>query len=365
MKSKRILFAAVDIGYRIEHYTKFIDTHLANKLQAESFSKYVLPKSHYKTNYTYTCPIDKTHPLLLYIYSFAFFVFSLFRYDVFHFFSGETILTRKLRRFEFWIYKLFKKKIIMHFVGADIRSSPYLEWKRENLEEYLRGTKNPKLTENYQDKLITDARKYADHILVSTPDLLVIVPEAEYFPVVLDVDKLDKELKKNIFSYTGVIRILHSPSGFGIKGSAYINRVLDELKEVYGDKIELILPGRDERNRKSYSMTRYDLLETFKNTDIVIDQMLIGWYGLKSVEALACGCEVVCYIEKDFERYLEKDNPIINANVLNLKKTLIDLIDKLLVVNNHELRLEKNRSFIFSYHHIDAHKEFLKKIWLE
>jgi hypothetical protein len=110
MKSRRILFAAVDIGYRIEHYTKFIDTHLANKLHAESFSKYVLPKSHYKTNYTYTCPIDKTHPLLLYIYSFAFFVFSLFRYDVFHFFSGETILTRKLRRFEFWIYKLFKKK---------------------------------------------------------------------------------------------------------------------------------------------------------------------------------------------------------------------------------------------------------------
>jgi hypothetical protein len=365
MRKKRILFAAVDIGYRIENYTKFIDTYLSDRLIAESFSKYILPETHYKTKYTYTCPIDKTHPVKLYLYSFYFFIFSLFRYDVFHFISGETILTRKLRRFEFLVYKFFGKKIIMHFVGADIRSARYSEWKRENLERYLNGAKKPKLTDNYQDKLIEDTRKFADHILVSTPDLLDIIPEAVYFPVMLDVDKLDKELKKNNFINANVIKILHSPSGFGLKGSAYINKVLDELKEMYQDKIELILPGRDEMNRKAYSMTRYDLLETFKETDIVIDQMLIGWYGLKSVEALSSGCEVICYIEKDFERYFEKDNPIVNANILNLKDILVNLINKLLDSNNRAKRLEENRSFVFRYHHIDVYKEFLKNIWIE
>jgi hypothetical protein len=365
MRKKRILFAAVDIGYRIEHYTKFINTYLSDRLIAESFSKYILPETHYKTKYTYSCPIDKTHPVILYLYSFSFFIFSLFRYDIFHFISGETILTRKLRRFEFWVYKFFGKKIIMHFVGGDIRSALYLEWKRENLEQYLKGVKKPKLTEDYQDKLIKDTRKYADNILVSTPDLLDIIPEAEYFPVVLDIDKLDKDSRKNSFTNINVIKVLHSPSGFELKGSEYINKVLDELKEIYQDKIELILPGRDEKNRKIYSMTRYDLLETFKETDIVIDQMLIGWYGLKSIEALASGCEAVCYIEKDFERYFEKDNPIINANILNLKDILVNLINKLIVSNNRLQRLDKNRSFVFRYHHIDMHKDFLKKIWLD
>lgn len=363
MKKKRILFAAVDIGYRIEHYSKFIDSYLSDKLQAESFSKYILPASHYKTNYTYTCPIDKTHPFLLYIYSFCFFIFSLFRYDIFHFISGETILTRRLRRFELSLYKLLGKKVIMHFVGADIRSSKYLEWKRDNLKEYLNGLNEPKLTELYQDSLIWDAKKYSNAIIVSTPDLLKIIPEAIFFPVLLDMSSFDNgTIVKN--QTPQPIRILHSPSGYGIKGSNYINQVLDELKEIYKDKIEIILPGREEHGRYIYSMTRYDLLDEFNKVDIVIDQMLIGWYGLKSVEALASGCHVICYIQKDLENFLEKNNPILNANILNLKEILSNLIDELIVDNDRKKTLEKNLSFVNSYHHILAHKTFLEKLWL-
>ncbi len=364
MKKKRILFAAVDIGYRIEHYTKFIDKYLSDKLVAESFSKYILPETHYKTKYTYSCPIDKTHPLLLYLYSVSFFIFSLFRYDIFHFISGETILTRKLRRYELWVYRLFGKKVIMHFVGSDIRSEDYIKWKGENIEEYLEGTKNkPKMTEEFQDKLISDARKYARRIIVSTPDLLEIMPEAIYFPVLIDANEFEEKFRQDQNVNSSVIKVLHSPSGFGLKGSLYIETILAELKEIYQDKIELMLPGKDKRS--SYSMTRYDLLHTFKKTDIVIDQMLIGWYGLKSVEALTYGCNVVCYIEKGLENYIEEDNPIINANVINLKSKLASLIDELLISNDRSKRLKENRSFIFRYHHIYAHKEFFKKLWFE
>ena len=136
-QKKRILFAAVDTGYRIEHYTKYIETNFSDKLTAESFSKYILPSSQYKTNYTYTCPIDKIHPLFLYTYCSFFFVFSLFRYDIFHFISGETILTRKLRRFELAVYKLFGKRVIMHLVGSDVRSEEFIYWKEKNIKKYV------------------------------------------------------------------------------------------------------------------------------------------------------------------------------------------------------------------------------------
>ena len=58
-KVKRILFAAVDIGYRIEDYSKFITENYSEELIPESFSKYILDPTHYKTDYTYKCPVNK------------------------------------------------------------------------------------------------------------------------------------------------------------------------------------------------------------------------------------------------------------------------------------------------------------------
>ena len=290
MKKKRILFAAIDIGYRIEHYTKFIDKYLSDKLVAESFSKYVLPESHYKTKYTYSCPIDKTHPLILYLYSFSFFLFSLFRYDIFHFISGETILTRKLRSFELKIYKLLGKRVVMHFVGSDIRSEEYLYWKERNIKQYLNGTADFPISEPWQDKLIFDAEKYADCILVSTPDLKSIIPKSIYYPVLLDLEIFFKEissLKPNQKQKDEIV-ILHSPSNTLLKGTIYIHEILKKVAKNSKYKIRLVLPGEKLIGTdKKYSVTRYQLFKLYQEADIVIDQLIIGWYGLQSVEALA------------------------------------------------------------------------------
>lgn len=122
-------------------------------------------------------------------YMFIYILFSFFFiafYDLDHFFSGETLLTRKLRRFEFRIYKLLGKRIIMHFVGSDIRSPEYLFWKDKNLVEFLNGNRSFPLTMPWQDALIKDSMDFADEILVSTPDLLAIIPSAKYYPVLID-----------------------------------------------------------------------------------------------------------------------------------------------------------------------------------
>lgn len=363
-KKKKILFGAVDIGFRIAHYSKFIEEYFSDKLEAESFSKYVLPKDHFKTSYTYEYPIDKLPAYKMYFFSFRFFIYSLFKYDVFHFFSGETLLTRKLRPFELWTYKLFGKKIIMHFVGADIRSEKYLEEKRNDLTPYLKGQQlQNNLSEPYQQKLIEDARKYSDKIIVSTPDLLQIIPEADYVPVFLNFNDINTDAD-NSQMLSGKIKILHSPSGFTTKGSEYIHEVLKSIQKKF-DNIEIIIPFDENRStKKAYALTRYELLETLGKTDIVIDQMLIGWYGLKSIEALSKGCEVICFIEEELKQYLFEDTPIYSASILTLEKKLEEVIHKIQLDNNRNQRQKNNLSWIHLHHDITAYKDYFQHLWV-
>src|SRR4051812_33869195 len=172
----KMLFAAVDIGYRIELYTKFIREHFASLLKAESLNISRLPEEHYVTHYDYQFHFAGKSSLYRWFVSLFNFLRCLFRYDIFHFFSGETLLPRKLRHFELMVYKLFGKKVIMHFVGCDIRSLNYSHWKADHINEYLKGVDDFPKSEPWQKKLVHDSERYADSVLVSTPDLKEIIP---------------------------------------------------------------------------------------------------------------------------------------------------------------------------------------------
>lgn len=367
MSRKRILFAAVDIGFRIELYTKFINTHLSQELCAESFTKFKLAESHYKTSYTYKCEVGRHSAFYVYVYIFVFFIYSLFRYDIFHFLSGETILTRKLRPFEFFIYKMLGKRVVMHFVGSDVRNPEYLYWKSENLISFLNGEKFLKKTKSWQDALIRDSIKYADYILVSTPDLLEIVPGAHYYPVVIDFEKFDSEVngvmdlaEKKVM--TGKFTILHAPSNDKVKGTALIHDVLDRIAARYSDKIELITPGDNIRKTGNlYSVSRYELFGLMQRSNIMIDQMVIGWYGLQSLEGLLCGNTVLCYIEKGLEQYLYHDCPIVVVNALTLESEMDRRIREAYHLTVDEII--RNIEWVRKYHTIENNHDELLMAW--
>lgn len=362
MSKKRILFGAVDIGYRIELYSKFIKENYNNELIAESFSKYVLPKEHYKTNYTYTCEIYNRSKLYVYFYLFSFFVFALFRYDIFHFLSGETILTRKLRTFELFIYKLLGKRVIMHFVGADIRSGKFLEWKNNNIVKYLANNLEgcPPLTEPWQDKLIKDSLKYADEIIVSTPDLLDIIPSAKYYPVVIDYKKFLKETGEiNILSKQYDNVLLHCPSNRQVKGTYIIENNLLEVKKKIKN-LDIVLPHKN-NNNKYYAISRYQLMELYKKSNIVIDQLIIGWYGLQSIEALLTGNYVFCFIDEKYIKYLYPKCPLININAENMIDKIIDFLN-----NENKINSEKYQEYltwVLKYHTIENNNQTLLQAW--
>lgn len=358
MKPKYILFAAVDTNYRIANYCKFINEQLATQLVAESFSKYILPASHYKTSYTHTCLMYEWSAVRTYIYCASFFIYSLFKYDIFHFIAGETILTRKLRKLELSIYKLLGKRVIMEFVGADIRSLHYTDWKRKNIINYLHGEKNNNYSDDFQLQLIKDARNYATTILVSTPDLLDIIPEAIYAPVLLN--KLELPVTEN--KSASKIKILYSPSSHRTKGSDYIHNALQNVLIINNNEIELILPSQTIKNNNAYALTRYELLNQMNAAHIVIDQMIIGWYGLKTVEALALGCEVICYIDESYEHHLFSNCPIHNANVIDLETVLQNVINE--IKNRNMQSNSYGLKWVDKHHTITNNNSLLVHAWL-
>jgi hypothetical protein len=331
---RKILFAASDVGYRMALYKKFIQSTLKDKLTAESLVISVVPKKHYETNYDYEYNFFGKNFLYRWTRAMLNFFRSLLRYDVFHFISGETLLTRKLRHLELMIYKIVGKKIIMHFVGVDIRSADYIQWKEKNIFQYLQGKDDFRKTERWQTKLISDAEKFADYILVSTPDLLELIPSAHYFPVLLDVEKFQSELAafEATEKKSGEIIILHCPTNAAknMKGTVHIDVVLEKIAAESTYNIKLIRPYKaKEGTAYTYTASRYELFKLYKEADIVIDQMVIGWYGLLSVEALAAGKEVICYVDKKLKSYLFPECPIHIADMNELEKTLILCIEKL------------------------------------
>lgn len=363
----RMLFGAVDIGYRIELYTKFIRQRFAGRLKTESLTISLLPEEHYSTFYDYEFHFAGKNALYRWSISLFNFLRCLFRYDMFHFFSGETLLPRKLRRFELMMYKWFGKKVIMHFVGCDIRSLDYSHWKAINIQQYLAGVDAFPKSLPWQKKLIKDAVRYADTILVSTPDLKEIILQATYFPVLLDLDKYLEELHQiRAEKNKDEIAILHSPSHLyhtRTKGTDYIIPILKRLAAKPEYKIRLILPSEKESQRKTpYSSTRYELFKHFKEADIVIDQLITGWYGLLSVEALAAGKEVVCYVDDHLKPYLFPGCPIEIADVNNLEEVIIKCIEKIRQ-GNAQLRNKNNIEWVRKYHTIEMNYEALLDAW--
>jgi glycosyltransferase involved in cell wall biosynthesis len=268
---------------------------------------------------------------------FLFFVKALFYYDVFHFFWGVSLL-------DFWIFhgldlpllRLLKKKVIVHFRGTDIFNIAYYEYlNRSALGEHLNPP--PKLRPDQQVRL-NRWSKYAHEIWVSTPDLKQLVPEARIIPQVIDVTELQVYTKASKTSTA--FRIGHAPSRRNTKGTAFLIDAVHALQQ-RGIHVELdLIEGQLPNN----------VLERLAQCDVVVDQLLLGWYGKVTVEAMALGKPVICYINP---LWVEGNEPIpvIPANAENIEQVLEEVIhDKA-----WRVRLSEEASaFVLKHHDVSV-----------
>lgn len=262
----------------------------------------------------------------------SFFIFCLFRYDVFVFYFGRSLLWGNI---DLPILKLFRKKIIQVFCGSEVRLIS-VERKRNIYHTHLKiNYDHPKYDLGKKIKIfwhglwchkIIAMRDKYDHVSGLASKRKIV--ENIWINNALTL----KELTSRTYKRDYVV-IVHCPSEPLIKGTQYVDRAIEQLKKS-NVKIRYIKLQNKPHSKLLKFIERY--------ADIVIDQMLLGTFGRFSAECMALGKPVVCYVLDDIIQKYCPDLPIISANIDNLPEKLLPLIE------SKELREEvslKSRQF--------------------
>lgn len=152
-------------------------------------------------------------------------------------------------------------------------------------------------------------------VFVSTPDLLDDVPDAVWCPVVVEPDRWaapDAPLERD------VPVVLHAPSVTWVKGTAELEPVLRAL-EAEGLIEYRVVTG----------VPHDEMPALVRGADIVVDQLLLGLYGVLACEAMAAGRVVVGNVPSHVRRRVVDvaggDVPLVQAT----PDTLADVIRRI------------------------------------
>ncbi|MEU4390541.1 glycosyltransferase [Kribbella sp. NPDC023855] len=177
------------------------------------------------------------------------------------------------------------------------------------------GDRSDELTHRLQaanDLISEHLAQYEGPRFVTTPDLLEYVEGSEWLPVVVDVDELastapvmDREVPV----------VLHAPADSALKGSAFVDPVLTEL-----DARGLI------KYERVQDVPHQELMAKVKDADIVVDQLLLGSYGVFACEAMAAGRVTVGHVGDDVRALLPTELPIVEATPDDLGEVIERLV---------------------------------------
>ncbi|MEY4110093.1 MAG: hypothetical protein RLZZ46_447 [Bacteroidota bacterium] len=270
---------------------------------------------------------------------FAYFklLFHLFKliisYDYFIFLQLSGNLLEHYR--DVRILKFFGKKTMLILCGCDARIP-------ESVESYKWNPCSECSLEykGYVGCVIEQKKKKlkaAQNVfsIIASPDECSGFLSKPYFTFYFPIDLSDYTP-----SYPGITEpfvIVHAPSHHHVKGTRYINAAVENLK-CRLPFIEYICISK---------VPRHTVLSTLQKAHLVIDQMLVGFYGVLAVEAMALGRPVICYIRPDIWNHLKDECPIINANPDNLSEILFSSINNKETLKDLGLR---SRSFVEKFH---------------
>lgn len=277
------------------------------------------------------------------------FVRAMFRYRCLYFyFSGGPLgFTPCLWRLEPWLYKLAGIKTVVMPYGSDVQEmsrSKNLVFKHVMSKDYPRHR--------------TRRRRIAAQIDLWTAHADHVIGGCEWVDYMHHWDTLmlahfsiDTERWKPTAGSTSpgnVLRILHAPNHRNIKGTNFFVDAIEQL-QAEGEPVELVLLERVGNER---------VLEAMESVDVVADQLVVGWYGMFALEAMAMEKPVLCYLRSDLEELYQTaglleqgETPIVRCSPETVKDTIREL-----VVNRHELpRIGKlSREFVLRHHSLES-----------
>jgi hypothetical protein len=210
------------------------------------------------------------------------------------------------------------KAIFLTFQGSDARETQCFVEKHQQrglAEEII--SRSGKSNDSIRRKKMLLAG-IADKIYSLNPDLLEVLPKgSEFLPYATEAGLNPKILP---FNQSNEFVVGHAPTHRIVKGTDEIIRVVQNLRSK-GFKVRLeLIEG----------LSREEAQKKYQEIDLFIDQLVIGWYGVVSLEVMALGKPIICFIKGRGLRFVPPkmlaDLPIINADETSLEEKLVDVI---------------------------------------
>ena len=210
---------------------------------------------------------------------------------------------------------LHNKVVAVTFQGDDARQGDYCRQHFDISIAHETGSSyyTPASDERTRQR-IAWFDEYADLIYAVNPDLLWVLPERARFVPYAHLDITDWVPVAKTPSDTPIV--IHAPSHRGAKGTAHILEAVDRLK-AEGVAFEFVLVEK---------LSNTEARKLYERADLVVDQLLAGWYGGFAVEAMALGKPVICYLrDSDFgflPEAMRSELPLINAQPASISDVM-------------------------------------------
>lgn len=246
------------------------------------------------------------------------FVWSLLRFDIFHFyFSGGLLKHTPLKFLECQLLHLAGKKVIVMPHGSDIavmsEMTP-IEWRDALLRDYPdKGDRDEVVR-----RQVHYFSRHADFVVDQgvQPGYRERVDLLMAHPMCIDLGSW-----KPVEPYSAAdgigdeVIVVHAPNHRNVKGTCFLLRAVKELQDE-GWKIRLVLLER-QPNAKVH--------EALSHADIAADQFIVG-YGLFAIEAMSLGKPVLSNLSFHSRAMVEatslKECPIVNTPPDRIKANL-------------------------------------------
>lgn len=240
-------------------------------------------------------------------------------FDVVHFNFGQSVF--RSRR-DLPLFKAAGKVVVVTYQGSDARQAdrsrelfditPYRD---EGL--FARSHRR----DSKKRKRIAAFDRWADCIFSVNPDLCHVLPARTRFLPYSSVFP-EEWTPPDPSPDRETPLVIHAPSNRELKGTAVVLDAVDRLRRD-GARFEF---------RLVEGLPHSEARALYATADLLIDQVLLGWYGALSVELMAMAKPVICYLREEDMEYLPAEMrrmlPVINARPDTLYDVLKDTLGR-------------------------------------
>lgn len=206
------------------------------------------------------------------------------------------------------------RRVALLFHGSEVRRpahhlrltpwSPFYRSENEDLTARLEQT-TERVHEAFAD--------FDGPILVSTPDLVDHVPNAVWLPGVVGAACFAPTRPALTRSRPVVA---HAPSNSALKGSEWIDPVLQDLHE-----------RGFIRYRRLRDLPSMMIPSMLAEVDVLVDQVVMGNPGVLAGQAMAAGRLVVAHLPEGVRRRMNPRSPIVEATPATLEDAILSVVE--------------------------------------